>query len=210
MTPAPRRIVLVSGAPATGKTTLAGPLAAALGFPLLAKDHIKETLHDALDGGGEGENEGGDGHGGAPGDALAGRVRVLGSAPADALAASRLLGSASMKLLWALAARCPEAVLEANFHPDHPDTRTGLDALAATVVEVHCHCPAEESVRRYRERAPRLHPVHVFREIPPEVIALSDRPIGYGPVIRVDTTRPTDLTALVAEIRRAFGGLGAP
>ena len=43
-----RRLVLVSGPPAVGKTTLAVPLAAELGFALLAKDRIKETLHDAL------------------------------------------------------------------------------------------------------------------------------------------------------------------
>src|SRR4051812_24933063 len=41
-------IVLVSGAPGAGKTTLARPLAAALGFALLSKDHIKETLRDAM------------------------------------------------------------------------------------------------------------------------------------------------------------------
>jgi len=43
-----RRLMYVSGAPGTGKTTLAGPLAAELGFALIAKDVIKETLHDAL------------------------------------------------------------------------------------------------------------------------------------------------------------------
>ncbi len=45
---AARRLVLVSGPPAAGKTTLAVALAAELGFALLAKDRIKETLHDAL------------------------------------------------------------------------------------------------------------------------------------------------------------------
>jgi predicted kinase len=45
---AQRRLVVVSGPPAAGKTTLAGPLAAELGFALLAKDRIKETLHDWL------------------------------------------------------------------------------------------------------------------------------------------------------------------
>jgi hypothetical protein len=39
-----RRIVLVSGAPGAGKTQLAGPLAAELGFALLGKDRIKETV----------------------------------------------------------------------------------------------------------------------------------------------------------------------
>jgi predicted kinase len=46
--PAPSAAVLVSGPPAAGKTTLAGPLAAELGFALLAKDRIKEILHDSL------------------------------------------------------------------------------------------------------------------------------------------------------------------
>jgi hypothetical protein len=41
-------VVLVPGAPGSGKTTLAVPLAAELGFALLSKDRIKETLHDAL------------------------------------------------------------------------------------------------------------------------------------------------------------------
>jgi predicted kinase len=69
-----RRLVYVSGAPGAGKTSLAGPLAAELGYALITKDTIKETLHDAL---------------GAPG--------------AD-LAWSRRLGGAAMELLWTLAA----------------------------------------------------------------------------------------------------------
>jgi adenylate kinase family enzyme len=46
-----RQLVLVSGAPGSGKTTLAGPLAAELKFALLSKDRInriKETPHDVL------------------------------------------------------------------------------------------------------------------------------------------------------------------
>ena len=43
-----RRLVYVSGAPGAGKSSLAGPLAAELGYALITKDTIKETLHDAL------------------------------------------------------------------------------------------------------------------------------------------------------------------
>lgn len=41
-------IVLVSGAPGSGKTTLARDLAPPLHLPLIAKDDIKETLFDSL------------------------------------------------------------------------------------------------------------------------------------------------------------------
>jgi predicted kinase len=40
--------VLLSGLPGSGKTTLAGPLADALRWPLLSKDVIKETLWDVV------------------------------------------------------------------------------------------------------------------------------------------------------------------
>lgn len=40
--------VLVAGPPGSGKTTLARPLTATLGLPLIAKDVIKEALMDAL------------------------------------------------------------------------------------------------------------------------------------------------------------------
>jgi hypothetical protein len=80
-----RRLVYVSGAPGSGKTSLAVPLAAELGYALLSKDRIKETLYDAL------------------------------GAPAPDRAWSRMLGGAAMELLWALAADAPAAVIEANF-----------------------------------------------------------------------------------------------
>lgn len=44
----PAVFVLVAGPPGSGKTTLAGPLAAKLGLPLIAKDVIKEVLMQTL------------------------------------------------------------------------------------------------------------------------------------------------------------------
>jgi len=117
-----RRLVYVSGAPGSGKTSLAVPLAAELGYPLLAKDRIKETLHDAF------------------------------GAPESDLAWSRRLGGAAMELLWALAADAPAVVIEANFRPYREYERAKLSALAARPVEVYCACPPALAVERYNAR----------------------------------------------------------
>ena len=117
-----RRLVYVSGAPGSGKTSLAVPLAAELGYALLAKDRIKETLHDAL------------------------------GAPEPDQAWSRRRGGAAMELLWALAADAPAVVIEANFRPYSDYARAKLSGLTTQPVEVHCACPPELAVKRYNAR----------------------------------------------------------
>jgi hypothetical protein len=89
------RIAYVSGRPGAGKSSLAVPLAAELGYSLVTKDLIKETLHDALFVPGDGEID---------------------------EAWSLRLGAASFELLWALAARAGDMVIEANFHPHSAGT----------------------------------------------------------------------------------------
>jgi len=180
---AARRVVIVSGPPAAGKSALAGPLAAELGFTLIAKDRIKETLHDAL-----------------------GLVADTG------LAWSKRLGAASMELLWALALDAPAVVLEANFWPDDARLEARMRALGAVPVEVHCRCPLDECLRRYAERAPSRHPVHadgVELRATAETFARSARPIGRGPVITVDTTGPVNVQQVAAEVWRLLG-VGQP
>jgi predicted kinase len=171
-----RQLVLLSGAPASGKTTIAGPLAAELGFSLVAKDRIKETLYDWLS---------------------------QRSGPVDPDWSQRL-GAASMELLWMLAADAPAVVLEANFWPDDPRVQRRVSELAAHPVEVFCQCPASVWRRRYADRAPSRHVVHVDGHqltLPPEALARSDRPLGLGPVLAVDTTVPVDVPALARDVR---------
>jgi predicted kinase len=165
-----RRIVLVSGAPASGKTSLAVPLARLLRLPLIAKDDLKETLVD-----------------------------VLGDRDGD-VGWSRQMGGAAMELLWKLAARAPAAVLEANFRPHSAYEREKLAGLEAHIVEVNCRCPVEVLTRRFRERAKTAHAAHPAREFAPTWTVEFDRPVGLGAVIEVDTTRPVDVGALAIEV----------
>jgi gluconate kinase len=162
-------LVYVSGAPGSGKSTLAAPLAAELGYALLAKDIIKETLHG-----------------------------VLGPPDLDR-ARSRELGAASMELLWALAARSPYVLIEANFRPYSDYERDKLTGLGGAQVEVHCACPAALTVARYNAR-PR-HPVHVQTHLTPDDLAEFDRPVGIGALVTVDTTAPVDVSAIAAQVR---------
>jgi predicted kinase len=168
-----KRVVLVSGAPGSGKTTLAIPLAAQLRLPLLSKDVIKEQLFD-----------------------------TLGVGNGDALSWSRSLGAASMELIWTLARYFPEAVLEANFRPRSSYEQSRILELSDRVVEVNCVCPPEVASKRYaaRARSGRQHPTHVQRDLREDFDAEYDIPIGIGTVINVDTTRTVDVPSLAREI----------
>ena len=176
MPPALRQVVFVSGAPGSGKTSLAVPLAAELGFALVCKDRIKETLHDAL---------------GAP--------------PPD-LAWSRKLGAAAMELLWVLAADAPSVVVEANFRPHSRYERGKLSALAEHPVEVYCQCDPGLAARRYDDRARRCHPVHVVTSLPAAVRAEFDQPVGIGTLVTVDTAVPVDVLAVADAVRARLPG----
>ncbi len=171
MPPTVRQLVFVSGAPGAGKTTLAIPLAAELGFTLICKDKIKETLHNAL------------------------------GAPSPDLSWSRRLGAAAMELLWALAADAPSVVVEANFRPHNRYQRAKLAALAACPVEVYCQCDPQLAARRYTDRARTCHPIHVITSLTADARAEYDQPVGIGPLVTVRTDRPVNVAEVASAVR---------
>jgi predicted kinase len=198
-TPPARRVVLVSGPPGAGKSTLAGPLAAELGFALLGKDRIKETLHEVLGAPAGPDAPGGPDAPAGPGT-RAGTNRPHDCSPPGTPAVSRewssRLGAAAMEVLWALAADAPAVVLEANFR--RSEYQLGrIRALGGRVVEVYCDCPAAVAARRFAERAAgSRHPVHVNPTVTLAELAEYGRPLGVGELVTVDTTAGVDVPAL--------------
>jgi predicted kinase len=172
-----QQLIIVSGAPGVGKSTIATPIAKNLGFALITKDHIKEVLFDSLEG------------------------------PVGDLAFSRRIGSAAMNIMWSLAALSPRAVLDANFRPHSEYEQGRLKAFRCPIVEVHCTCPPEELRRRFEQRAAtaRHHPAHPLAKFSEGWFAEYDRPMGVGSLIEVDVSNPVDLPGLLHELRRLFG-----
>jgi predicted kinase len=118
-----RRVFLVTGLPATGKTTLARELARTLAAPLLSKDAIKEPLFDIL---------------GAVDRAASRRLSDASFAVLFALADEFL-------------ARPGALVLEGNFRPgEHEPALRALLARHAPVSCAQLLCHSAEPLRQQR------------------------------------------------------------
>ena len=181
-------VVVVTGLPGAGKTTVSRALSKALTLPLLSKDAIKESLFDVL---GVRDREWSLQLGVAANKVL---WTLLSHCPAGAIVD-----------MWLDPIR------------DVGVTQEGL-ALAdvQTAYEVICDCPAELAVQRYAGRV--RHPGHLppdqatLQRIHDSSILMT--PLGIGPTKRIDTTRPVDIPDLVEWLRRGEGAensyAGAP
>ncbi len=165
----PPLLVVISGLPATGKTTLGLRLAADLALPFFSKDILKETLFDSL--------------------GVADRTwsRRLG------VAAFGLLRSITESMLSARTSLMLEANFLAEF--DAPFYQSVSQRFGARVAQVWMTATPEVIADRFERRASSLerHPGHVeslyLDEFLPRLLNAQDAPLPLeGSLIIVDTT----------------------
>jgi predicted kinase len=179
-------LVIVSGAPASGKTTLSRLLADRLPLPLLAKDRLREIFRDAFNAETREESR-----------------RLI--APGFTIYS---------ELLSELLRAGVGVVAECNYHRGISEPELRPVAAVGTPVIVHCETSRELSIRRFVERHKRALPSRRYafdgdriaeldRGIPQDAWELAE-PVEIGaPVLRVDTTDgyAPDLDRIVAWVR---------
>lgn len=118
---------------------------------------------------------------------------------------ARRLGKASITALYRLAQDCTAAVIETVFRREF--AIEDLRALGKPVVEIHCSCPAEVAIERFRSRAAEdRHPGHLDHRQPAnkleQLVQDGNRPLGLGgSLLEVDTSRPVDVDRIVAWVK---------
>lgn len=188
-------VLIVTGPPCSGKSTLAAVLAAHLRVPLIEKDVIKEALFDNV---GSGQERG-------------------------SRAWSRSLSNASFAAIFRLASRIVgqggSLIVEGNFRPEHARDFEALRAAAhATLVQICCRGDGRVLLERFEERA-RLglrHPGHVDQlaldELRDSLLAGASAPLAIaGDCFLFDSTSSDDgqLGRLVAEVSQVLEPPGA-
>jgi predicted kinase len=186
-------LVLVSGAPATGKSTLARRLAGVLPLPLLARDAIGEIIADAFE------------------------SHIL----EQDQALLQPMFAIYYGLLDTLLRAGVSVLTESNFHCGVAERELRPCVAQARAVLIHCQTAREVSVRRFIERLERGERPRATIARDHERIALlrAGQPVDSWeravdpididvPTLRVDTTSgyAPDFEAIVAFVRSAGGG----
>ncbi len=180
-----RTLIVVTGAPCAGKTTLAELLGRELSLPVIHRDALKETLFDTLGSGNRGWS------------------RTLGGASYD------LLFSVLETLLRA---GCP-CIAESNFEAGRAANRLrGLyETCSFTPIEILCTADLETLRERYRARLASRHVGHVdhLNAATNEASLTGERhgsPDLGGQSVRVDTTRfgETERAILVSALQKVI------
>lgn len=183
----PTTVILITGHPATGKTTLAHSLAQELGLPLLWRDGLKEKLADTL---GWSTDE---------------WSLKLGAATWELL----------YHLVESLLRANVSHIVESNFTPTYatPRWQTLCERYPLRIIQLRCEAPPATILNRYHERVQRgeRHPIHRYVNDDVDYATLLERgPMGWVDVpstrLSIDTSQSMDINypAIVPQLRKVL------
>lgn len=158
----PTTVVLITGYPASGKTTLARYLAKELALPSICKDDLKEVLYQTL-----------------------GWEPVEWSRKLGMVAWSLLYHQVGILL-----AAHVNLIVEGNFDPKYadPEWQKLVTRFDLRIIQVRCECDADLLIERDRRRIQEgtRHPGHIREEDPTFYEMVKRGPIGW---INVDSQK---------------------
>jgi predicted kinase len=164
--------VLVTGPPASGKTSLAVPLARDLGLPALAKDTIKEVMHDGL----------------PPSGSRA--------------AWSRHLSDTSYALVLALVESVPAAVLDLNLPLEWASRFDELDRpLAQVFCRCPQEVLERRLLERATTRHPAHQDDVILDDVRSQGVRGTEPAPLNAPLLEVDTSAPVDIAMVAGRLR---------
>ncbi|HXD29650.1 MAG TPA: AAA family ATPase [Pyrinomonadaceae bacterium] len=173
--------IIISGIPASGKSTIGRAVAAALGLAMLDKDDLLEAMFNSQ---GIGDAEW--------------RARL--SRAADEVLREKALGShgAVITSWW----RHPSSQVDSGTPVEW------LSSLPGIAIELHCVCSPQVAAERFLSR--QRHEGHLDHlKTHAEVLTNFQQqatlgPLGVAPLVEVNTERTVEMSALLAEIQFAL------
>lgn len=167
-------IIIISGSPGVGKSTIAKALHKKLKYTYVSKDYLKETLFENIDG-----------------------VK-------DTIEYSRIIGGASMELLWVIASNSVNVILDSNFNPNSEYEIGKINSLKGNIIEIFCYAPIQTIQERFKNRAllSKHHPAHISKTISREEVEKYLNPIGIGKLIKVEINNELSIDYILEKLNK--------